>query len=74
MASGCLLNLKATMTRPNRRLLRDNKRLTRENVIYAKKFQNCRLQIRDMRVQFFEIEQGLRAEIERLTARLPVLN
>ena len=54
--------------------MRDNKRLTRENVIYARKVRNLRLQIDEMNAQFFEIEQGLRAEITRLTARLPVSN
>jgi len=62
------------MTKANNRLLRDNKRLTRENVIFARKVRNCRLQINEMAAQFFEVEQGLRAEIIRLTARLPVLH
>ena len=62
------------MTKANNRLLRDNKRLTRENVIFARKLRNCRLQINEMYEQFFEIEQGWKAEIARLTAMLPVLH
>jgi len=62
------------MTKANRKLLWDNKRLTRENVIYASKVRNCRLQIAEMNRQFCEIEKGWKAEIARLTARLPVLD